>query len=177
MKEIYIFRGAPSSGKGTITEAFIKTLNGKVTYIELDTFRWGFHLNNRTVPNVTPNEHQLAYQNYLSVLENYLRDGSYIIVTEGLFSWSTPSSHGNMQDILTMCLKYGYTPHPILLYADKETLWDRNAKRKYSVPRQEFDELYDFVMREKSDSETSIDVGKSTIDETLTSLSTLGDLE
>jgi len=171
MKDIYIFRGSPSSGKGTITEAFLKTLKGKVVYIELDTFRWGFHLQNRTVPDVTIDEHTLAYQNYLSVLENYLKNGTYTIVTEGLFSWNKPGPHGNMQDILTLCTKYDYTPHPILLSADKELLWERNTEREYSVPRQEFDELYDFVMHEKSDTETVIDVGKSTVNETVSTLS------
>ncbi|MFP4022545.1 MAG: AAA family ATPase [Candidatus Paceibacterota bacterium] len=173
MKKIYIFRGPPSSGKGTITEVFLKTLDGKVAYIELDVFRWGFHLKNRAVPDVTIDEHELAYQNYLSVLENYLKNGSYTIVTEGLFSWSTPSPHGNMQDILTMCKKYGYSAHPILLFADKELLWERNTKREYFVPRQEFDELYDFVMQEKSDTETVIDVGNSSVEETVAKLRTL----
>ena len=173
MKEIFIFRGSPSSGKGTITEAFIKRLKGKVVYIELDKFRWGFHLQNRTVPDITLDEHELAYQNYLSVLENYLKNGSYTIVTEGLFSWNSPGPHGNMQDIFMLCEKYNYTPHPILLYADKELLWERNTKRKYSVPRQEFDELYNFVMQQQSDKETAIDVGRLAVEETIAKLGTL----
>jgi len=100
MRKIFIFRGSPSSGKGTITEAFMKKLGGRLAYIELDKFRWGFHLRNRTVPDIADDEHQLAYENYLAVLENYLKNGTYTIVTEGLFSWDTPGPHGNMQDIL-----------------------------------------------------------------------------
>ena len=100
-----------------------------------------------------------------------IKNGTYTIVTEGLFSWNKPGPHGNMQDILTLCTKYDYTPHPILLSADKELLWERNTEREYSVPRQEFDELYDFVMHEKSDTETVIDVGKSTVNETVSTLS------
>ncbi len=86
-KKIYIFRGSPASGKGTITEEFIKQLDGKIAFLELDNFRWGFHLKNRVVADIGQKEHLLAYKNFLSVLEYYLSDGSYTLVIEGLFSW------------------------------------------------------------------------------------------
>lgn len=165
MKKIFIFRGAPSSGKGTITEAFMKKLRGRLAYIELDKFRWGFHLVNRAVPDITEDEHQLAYENYLSVLENYLKNGTYTIVTEGLFSWDTPGPQGNMQDILKLCVQYGYITYPVLLYAEKQILWDRNRKRPYAVPEEEFSHLYDFVMQKCSDDETTINVGTSSVNE------------
>jgi len=163
MKKIFIFRGSPASGKGTITEKFIKLIPGRVTYLELDEFRWNFHLKNRTIPDITDEEHQLAYENYLSVLENYLENGAYTIVTEGSFSWSTPGVHGNMQDILSLCKKYGYKHYPILLYADHNIMWKRNLKRKYSVPKKEFKMLYENAMQEQSNDEIKIDVGKQSI--------------
>jgi predicted kinase len=157
-KKIFIFRGSPASGKGTITQELIKQIPGKIALLELDKFRWSFHLVNRAVPDVTYDEHTLAYNNLLSVLENYLKDGSYTIIVEGLFSWNTPGPHGNMQDILNLCAKQDYKPVPILLYADKEILWERNLNRKYSVPKIEFNELYDYVMNDTSDHELKIDV-------------------
>jgi predicted kinase len=173
MKKIYIFRGSPASGKGTITAALMSKLEGKVAYIELDKFRWGFHLVNRTVSQVSNEEHALAYRNYLSVLENYLTDGNYTIVTEGLFSWNKPGPHGNMQDILTLCKKHEYEAVPILLHADYDVLWDRNLKRKYSVPKEEFDDLYNTVMGERSESEYKISVGENTVSESVNRCLTL----
>ncbi len=165
MKKIFIFRGAPSSGKGTITEAFMKKLDGRLSYIELDTFRWGFHFKNRIVPDIADDEHKLAYENYLAVLENYLKNGTYTIVTEGLFSWDVPGPHGTMQDILKLCTQYGFKAHPILLYAEKHILWERNLKRPYTVPEEEFNALYDFVMQKRSEEETAINVGELSVEE------------
>ena len=166
-KKIFIFRGSPASGKGTVTKEFIKELPGKITFLELDNFRWGFHLKNRNVSDISHEEHELAYVNFLAILENYLRNGNYTIVVEGLFSWSTPGPHGNMQDLLKLCTKHNYQSIPILLYADKKILWRRNQKRDYVVPKDEFDELYNYVMYEISDDELRIDVGANDISDTI----------
>lgn len=170
MKKIYVFRGSPASGKGTVTEAFVKKLEGKVAFLELDKFRWEFHLLNRSISDITEDEHQLAYDNYLSVLENYLKDGSYTIVTEGLFSWGTSGAHGNMKDILSLVDRYEYDAKPVLLYADFEKLWERNLAREYSVPEDEFRELYDYAMKETSDTETKINVGIKSVEESVSEL-------
>lgn len=167
MKKVFIFRGSPASGKSTITKEFLKFIPGKVAFLELDTFRWGFHLINRKISEITPEDHKVAYQNYLSVLENYLRDGSYTIVTEGLFSWGTPSPHGNIQDILSLCEKYDRPYQSIVFAADREILWIRNLEREYSVPEGEFNELYNHVMREVSDSELTLDVGNNSITDSI----------
>jgi tRNA uridine 5-carbamoylmethylation protein Kti12 len=173
MSTVYIFRGAPSSGKNTIANAFIQKLSGKVAYIELDKFRWEFHWLNRNVSEITDTEHILAYQNYISVLENYLRDGSYTIVTQGSFSWSVPGPNGNIQDILCLCKKYNQKHYPILLHAKKEVLWERNVQREYAVPREEFEELYHFVMQERSDVEIAIDVGENSVENVVQKLLSL----
>jgi predicted kinase len=163
-KKIFILRGSPSSGKGTVAKEFMKRISGKVTYLEEDTFRWGFHLVNRAVSHISDDEHLLAYKNYLSVLENYLENGTYTIVTEGLFSWNTPGPHGCMQDILKLCQKYNFETHPILLYGDYETLWERNCKREYSVPEEEFKMLYSYVNGEQSPEEIKIGVGVNNVE-------------
>jgi len=173
MKQIFIFRGSPASGKGTITSEFLKIIPGRVVFIELDKFRWGFHLVNRSVPDIVDEEHQLAYKNYLSVLENYLSDGSYTIVTEGLFSTDTPSPHGNLQDVLSLCRTYNFNTSTVLLSADYDTLWDRNQQREYSVPEEEFIMLYKHVMDGDSNDDLILDVQKNSVSE---SVSTLGSL-
>lgn len=170
MKKIYIFRGSPASGKGTITEQFTKLLKCPVAFLELDKFRWGFHLVNREIPEITDEEHSLAYKNYLSVLENYLQNGMHTIVTEGLFSWNTNGPHGNMQDIINLSKKYNYKYYPILLYADYDILWKRNQERKYSVPEDEFKMLYDYVMKDQSGDEIKVNVGENTIEQSVEQL-------
>ncbi|MCA9350938.1 hypothetical protein KC874_04585 [Candidatus Saccharibacteria bacterium] len=170
-KKIYIFRGSPASGKGTITEEFIKQLDGKIAFLELDNFRWGFHLKNRVVADIGQKEHLLAYKNFLSVLENYLSDGSYTLVIEGLFSWRVAGPHGNMQDIISLATKYNYNYYPILLYADFETLWNRNLQRDYSVPIDEFKQLYSYVMDAQSEEEIKINVDDKSVQESVDILS------
>ena len=167
----YVFRGSPASGKGTITAEFIKKLPGKVAKLELDQFRWGFHLWNRNVSDVTEDEHAFAYQHFLSSLELYCKNGSYTLVVEGLFSWDTPGPHGNMRDILAIFKKYNVEHKIFLLYADYDTLWSRNQKRNYAVPEAEFRQLYDYVMQKKSEEEIQIEVLKQSVSEIVDFLS------
>jgi hypothetical protein len=163
MKKIaYIFRGPPASGKGTITELLIKELKGKTALLELDTFRWGFHYINRKIADIPDEEHAFAYQNLLLLLENYCKNGQYNLVVEGLFSWNPDCPHGNIQDILRIMKRHNFDTRIFLLSGDFSTLWDRNLKREYSVPEDEFKELYNFVMKETRPEETVISVnGKS----------------
>jgi predicted kinase len=163
----YIFRGAPASGKGTLTKEFMKRLPGKIAYLELDALRWGFHLINRDIHEIEDEEHQLSYQNFLSLLENYCRNGKYTIVVEGLFSWDVPSPHGNIQDILSLLDHYQYEAKLLYLQADYDTLWERNTKRDYQVPKEEFDSLHNHVTQKIGDSEIIIDVQNNTIEECL----------
>lgn len=169
-KTAYIFRGPPASGKGTLTKLFMQHLKGKVALLELDTFRWEFHSHVRAISDVTNDEHQFAYENFLLILERYCKKGDYTIVIEGLFSWNTPSPHGNMQDILKILKKYGFTYESFVLSADRDTLWERNSKRDYVVPHEEFDELYDTVMQATGDEEQLIDVTAQSPEETVRGL-------
>lgn len=156
--QAYVFRGPCASGKGTLTKAFAKTLSGKVALLELDEFRWRFHLIGRNVGDITEGEHYLAYQNFLSVLENYCKAGEYTLIIEGLFAWDTAGPHGNMQDILALFRRFHVNHMLFLLAAPYEVLWERNAKRQYVVPEDEFKMLHDYVMQKSSGEEIKIDV-------------------
>ena len=94
-----------------------------------------------------------------------MQDGDYTIVVEGLFSWDTPSAHGNMQDIVHILKKYEFDYTLFLLSGDYETLWTRNTKRDHVVPESEFRSLYDHVMQKTSDDEVHLDVCKLTPEE------------
>ncbi len=170
MKKAYVFRGSPASGKGTLTKGFLKLLKGKVAFLELDNFRWGFHLTNRDISEVTGDEHLFAYNNFLLMLESYCMNGDYTLVIEGLFSWVENGAHGNMNDIKSILEKCDFQYEFFYLQAKYETLWGRNNDRKYSVPKKEFDSLFKSVGKGEKQRETIIDVDNKTIKEALQEL-------
>jgi len=167
MKKAYIFRGSSSSGKTTITKKFLKQLPQKVVFLELDNFRYGFHVENRKALDVAEEEHFFAYKNFLLMLESYCQNGTYDLVIEGVTTWDTENPYGNMQDVLPLLKKYNYDYTLFLLMADRETLWQRNTKRNYVVSREDFDRLYDAVMNKVGGEEIKVDVSKMTLDETI----------
>jgi chloramphenicol 3-O-phosphotransferase len=114
---------------------------------------------------VAEDEHRLAYTNFLSVLENYCRNGGYTMALEGLFSWDRPSAHGNMQDIVECLSRYNFQTRLVRLEAPLEVLWSRNTQRDYVVPRHEFEELYWNVMEKSGEVEQKIDVSQTTPEE------------
>jgi tRNA uridine 5-carbamoylmethylation protein Kti12 len=167
MKKAYVFRGPPGSGKGTLTKEIIKLLPPKVALLELDYFRWGPHFVNREVRDVSEDEHLFAYHNFLLMLESYCQNGNYDLVIEGLFTWDKENPNGNVQEIVSILKKYDFKYELFLLSADKETLWERNQKRKHVVPLSEFETLFTTVTETIGDSEIIIDVGSLTIEDSI----------
>lgn len=168
MKSVYIFRGAPATGKGTLVTAFSKLLPKPVALIEQDTFRWGFHLIGRKVPDVSDVEHLFAYKNMVLLYEQYLKSGSYTIVLEGLFTWDTTnSSQGNAKQLVNMAREHDFNVKSIVLKADKEELLRRNYRREYSVPSDEFEMLYNNIYLTIDSSETVIDSTGQTVGQSL----------
>lgn len=155
---VYIFRGAPASVKGTVVPKFCELLPKPVALISQDTLRWGFHLIARNVQDVQDEEHLFAYQNTLVIFEQYLTNGHYSIVLEGLFTWDdTASSQGNVKELTELASRYGYAVQSVVLQADKDELLKRNAERPYSVPQEEFDLLYGNIYKTIDNSELIID--------------------
>jgi len=168
MKTVYIFRGAPASGKGTVVPKFCELLPKPVALISQDTLRWGFHLIARTVPDVQDEEHLFAYQNTLVMFEQYLKNGHYSIVLEGLFTCDdTTSSQGNVKELIELASRYGYSVKSIVLRADKEELLKRNAERPYAVPLDEFDVLYTNIYKTVDSSELVVDSSGQSLEATL----------
>jgi len=171
MKTVYIFRGAPASGKGTLVPAFTKLLPRPAALIEQDAFRWGFHLIGRKVSEVEDSEHTFAYHNMLCIYEEYLKNGAYTITLEGLFSWDDMStSQGCAKQLIELAHRYGFETKSIVLRANKDELLARNEAREYSVPRDEFDMLYDNIYKTIGDDEVVVDSTGLTADEALARL-------
>jgi predicted kinase len=174
MKSVYIFRGAPATGKGTLAPEFCKLLPKPVALIEQDVFRWGFHLIGRKVSEVEDTEHLFAYQNMLLIYEQYLKSRQYDIVLEGLFTWDDDtSSQGYAKRLVEMAHSYGFSVKSVVLRADKEELLRRNNDRQYSVPSDEFDLLYENIYKKVNDSELVIDSTGQSIERTLSLLKTV----
>lgn len=170
-RPIYIFRGSPASGKGTLVPEFCKVLPSPVALIEQDTFRWGFHLIGRQVPDVRDDEHAFAHKNTLMLYEQYVKEGSYAVVVEGLFTWDNEaSSQGAVTKFMAIAKKYDRACKSIVLQADKEELLRRNAARPYSVPRGEFEALYANIYQKIDSSEIVIDSTGRDVRQTLQDL-------
>lgn len=165
---VYIFRGAPASGKGTLLPKFCELLPKPIALIEQDQFRWGLHLIGRSVPDVSDSEHKLAHQNTLLIYEQYLKNGNYAIVLEGLFTWDDKtSSQGNAKELVELAKRYGYPCKSLVLRASKEELRARNAARLYTVPDQEFDTLYEKIYRVVDPGEVIVDSSRQDVEQTL----------
>ena len=166
--KVYIFRGAPASGKGTVVPEFAKLLPKPVALIEQDKLRWGFHLIGRSVSEVTPDEHRMAYENTVLLYERYLKSGKYTVVVEGLFTWDDEmSNEGNVKQLLDLAIINGFDAVSVVLTADKEHLLERNANREYSVPDDEFEKLYQAIYDKIDANEIVVDSTDKTVAETL----------
>lgn len=170
--KVYIFRGAPASGKGTLVPEFAKTLPKPVALIEQDKLRWGIHLIGREVTDITSEEHRMAYENTLALYERYLKVGRYTIVVEGLFTWDNEQSdQGAAKTFLELARANGFEATSIVLAAEKAVLARRNVERQsYTTPPEEFDALYESIYSTIDSSELVIDSTNETSEQTLARL-------
>jgi predicted kinase len=168
-KDVYVFRGAPASGKGTVVPQFCESLSKPVALIQQDKFRWGIHTFGREIADISDEEHTLAYRVAVAAYEEYLRKGMHTVVVEGLFTYDDKeSSQGNAHVLHTLAEQYGYRFTSIVLHAAKEKLLDRNKNREYSVPLDEFEQLYSGVYGKIGEEEIVVDSTRLTAQETVT---------
>lgn len=167
-KDVFVLRGAPASGKGTIAKHFSESLPKPVALIEQDIFRWGIHTYGREIADISDVEHTLAYRVTVAAYEEYLRKGMHTVVVEGLFTYDdVDSSQGNTQELRTLAEQYGYRFTSIVLQATKNKLLERNRSREYSVPLDEFGQLYSGVYGKIGVEEVVVDSTEMTVQETV----------
>lgn len=170
-KCVYIFRGSPLTGKSTLAPKFCKLVPAPSALIEHDMLRWGIHLGPRNITDVTSSEHRFAFENLRLLLEQYLKRGQHTIVIEGLFTYDdTESDQGDVESLRYLAEKYGYECKSIVLTADRSALEERNAKRKQSVPDDEFETLFSNIYKKIDLSEITVDTTHKTVEETLEDL-------
>lgn len=144
--DVYVFRGAPASGKGTVVPLFCAEMLQPVTLIEHDAFRWGPHTAGRPVADVSEEEHAESFRAMVAAYAGQVRQGEGVLVIEGLFTYDDEvSSQGNARELRRIAEDSGCAYTGIVLYAAKQVLLARNAARPYCVPADEFDRLYDGV--------------------------------
>jgi predicted kinase len=167
---VYTFRGAPASGKDTLTHIFCELLPKPVALISQDVLRFDFHGIGRDVMDIDASEHVFANENAELLYERYLKDGRYTIVFEGSMSWDdNDASHNNVMRLIELATQYGFTVKSIILKASMQELLKRNAERSYAVPHDKFAELYE-IYKDIDPSEIIIDSTGQTPEETLTTL-------
>lgn len=167
MKTVYIFRGAPAAGKGTVVPKFCELLPQPVVLISQAVLRWDFHSIGRKISDIDDTEHELANRNTEMLYEQYLKDGRYNIVLEGSFTWDDERSiQGNVKKLLELAHYYGFNARNVVLKADKKELLKRNVKRPYAVPVDVFEMLYK-VYEDIDSSEIVIDSTSQSPKETL----------
>ncbi len=91
------------------------------------------------------------------LFEQYLKDGGYDLVLEGLFTWDNANSNqGDAKHLIDMAQNYGFKATSIVLRAEKEELLRRNSERQYSVPNDGFEELYNNIYQTVDPSEAIV---------------------
>lgn len=167
-KNLYIIRGGAASGKTSITPLLAKELPSPVALLEQDNWRWGIHLVGRETRDVEKSEHAFADSLFMETLKSYLEHGKYTILVEGSFGWHpTEISTLSVHEITMLAKKYNYHTTSIVLKADIITQQNRNSTRKYTVPKDEFQEIYRAVYSYHDPSEIVIDSSGQNKEETL----------
>ena len=162
-KTVYIFRGAPASGKTTLTRLLARRLPKPVATLEQDYFRWGIHNFSKPKSKVLHKEHLLADRNLIKIFREYLKDGSYTIIIDGPFTWDTDElGYINSRKLINVAKAYGYKCINIVLKADRKELIKRNNARKYTVPIKIFNEMYDVLYKKIDKSEIIFDTTDKT---------------
>lgn len=172
--KVYIFRGSPLSGKSTLAPLFSSLLPPPVAVIRHDMLRWDVHKMDRHFTKVTVEEHRFAFENLAVLFEQYLKNGTYSIIIEGLFTWDdAQSDQGDIATLRKLADRYGFLCKSIVLKANKEKLKERNRARSQEVPEEEFETLYRNIYRKIDPSEIVVDTTSATIPEVLSSLKIL----
>jgi cytidylate kinase len=132
MAKVVIIRGYCGTGKSSVAKNIAKKNN--FAFLEYDVFLW----NMNTAKKPSKFEYEITFQNFLSVLKNYLKTGKNIII-EGPLVPRTGEDPFNLKKIISIIKKVNYKCQIIQLTANENVCVKRMKKRNYIVPKWERD--------------------------------------
>ena len=138
--KIILIRGSPATGKTTLSKNLAKQINGKVSVLSLDEFKW---IMTAHVPR-DKNDFQIAFDNYLFCLDNYLKKG-YTVICEDAWVQKLEDKSTDINSVLELAKKYDVKINQILLKGSFDTVKHINTLRPMVIPEDELKEMYDKV--------------------------------
>jgi len=152
-------RGCPAVGKGTIAIELADKLRGRVAKLTLDDFQWDQTVTKKR----TKKDFEVSFKNYLSVLENYLRN-NYNVISEDVWLryYGYPDKSTDINKVIKLGKKYKAKIILILLKAKWNTIKSRNSVRHRIMKEKELKDLYEKIYSRKIKDELIVNVdGKS----------------
>lgn len=151
MSKLIILRGAPASGKTTLAEALVKKIPGKVALLVVDDFQWMMTAHD----NRDESDYKLAFENYLYILEQYLRSG-YTVVTEHTWLKKHRDTSTDVRRVLELAQKLHVPTQRFLVTGPWELIRSWNLLRKMPVPEQELRQLFDRTYAQSDEGERRV---------------------
>lgn len=151
--KLIIIRGSPASGKSTIARKLIKKLKGKIALLIVDEFRWVMTAHE----NRNEKDYNISFENYLFVLENYLKAG-YTVVTEDAWVKKHKDKATDVNKVINLGKKYKAEVYQFLLKGSWEAIKHINTLRPMILPLKELKELFNKVYSQKRKDEITINI-------------------
>lgn len=128
MKKLILIKGSPASGKTTLAKKLASKIAGKVSVLTIDEFRW-------VMASHEPRDEKdfkISWNNYLFVLENYMKE-NYNIITEDVFIKQFTDKSTNLNDIIKLAKKYNFKITKLFLNCSFKLTKKRNKNRLMKV--------------------------------------------
>ena len=164
--KLVILRGCPAVGKSVLAKELTQKIKGKIAKLTLDEFQWDMTAHKKR----TKKDFSISFNNYLYVLENYLKN-DYNVITEDIWIKYYEDKSTDIEKVIQLGKKYKTKIYLILLKAKWETIKSRNSIRHRIVPIKELKDIYNRIYSKNLDNEFAINIdGKSSkriVNETL----------
>ncbi len=139
---LIIIRGCPAVGKGTLATELSRRLKGKVAKLTLDDFQWDMTAHKKR----TKKDFEISFDNYLLVLENYLKH-NYNVIAEDIwlkyYGYSDKST--DINQIISLGKKYKAKIILVLLKIEWNTIKLRNKTRHRVMKEKELRDVYEKI--------------------------------
>ena len=155
--KLIIIRGCAAVGKGTLAKGLSEKITGKVAKLTLDDFQWEMTATKKR----TEKDFEVSFNNYLFVLENYLKN-NYDVIAEDIWLkyYGYPDKSTDINKVISLGKKYKARIILILLKAGWNTIKSRNKIRHRIMKEKELKDVYEKIYSIKIKNEFVIDIDK-----------------